>query len=471
MSRLVRLLPRLLRERTFRRYWTGQTISLFGDQITILALPLTAILVLHAGAAQTGFLTAAGLAPSLLFSILAGAWVDRRGHRRRVMLTADVVRAVLLASIPVASALGVLGFAQLYGVAFGVGCASVFFNVAQSTVFASMVVPADYVEANSLIHGSRALSFVAGQSAGGILVQVLTAPVAVAVDAVSFVGSALFLRSIHPVEPETATGGRGHLAEGARFIAGSRVVRALLGATATINVFSFATTAIFILYATRELGVTPGQLGVVLGAGAVGAVIGAALTARVSRRLGVGATFTLSCVLFPAPFILLPVASGLGKPAILTLLFLTEFGSGVGVVMLDITIGAILTATVPAPLRARVSGAYSTINYGLRPVGALAGGALGSTLGLRTTLWISTIAALVGVLWLLPSPIPRMRVLPETAESPPVSRAGSPLDAGDEVGTDHLVEHVVLPPAGDEQEAAHDAHPREPGLLQDAKGP
>jgi predicted MFS family arabinose efflux permease len=347
------------------------------------------------------------------------------------------VRAVLLATIPVAYFAGALTFAQLYAVAFGVGSAGVLFNVAQSTVFASIVTPPQYVDANSLIHGSRALSFVFGQSSGGILVQLLTAPGAIVIDAVSYLGSALFLSRIHPQEPATAAPGAGHLTEGARFIWRSPVVRALLGATATINVFSFAATAIFVLYATRQLGVGPAQLGLVLGVGAVGAVLGAVVASRLSRRLGVGGAFTLGCVLFPAPAILLPVAAGLSKPAILTLLSVAEFGSGIGVVVLDITIGAILTATVPETLRARVSGAYSTINYGLRPVGALAGGALGSTIGLRSTLWIATTAALAGVLWLLPSPIPRMRTLPEqdSLSSPATGVAASVAGQGSTSGS------------------------------------
>ena len=277
-QRTHRLAPRLLREVTFRRLWTGRTISLFGDQVTVLALPLTAILVLHADAAQTGYLTAAALLPTLLFSLAAGSWVDRHGHRRRVMLVADVVRAVLLASVPAAYVVGHLTLAQLYGVAFAVGCASVFFSVADSTVFASIVEPADYVEANSLLHGSRALSFVGGQSVAGVVVQVLSAPGAIVLDSLSFLGSALFLERIHPVEPPVSPAGRGHLVEGARFIRRSGTVRALLAATATINVFGFMTAAIFILFATRDLGVAPAELGVVLGAGAVGAVIGAALT-------------------------------------------------------------------------------------------------------------------------------------------------------------------------------------------------
>ncbi len=430
-----RVVPSLLRERTFRRYWTGQTISLFGDQVSVLALPLTAILVLHAGAAQTGYLTAVGLAPSLLFSVLAGGWVDRRQRRRRLMIIADVARALLLASVPIAYVAGVLTFAHLYAVAFLVGCASVVFSVAQSTVFASVVRVPDYVEANSLLHGSRALSFVGGQSAGGILVQLLSAPGAILLDAVSFLGSALCLGSIDTTEPSPAAGGRGHLVGGARFILRSPEVRALLAATATINVFNFMFSAIFLLYATRDLGVSPAQLGLILGAGAVGAVIGAALASPVARRLGVGGAFTVSCVIFTAPLILVPVAGGLGRTAIVALLFAAEFGSGLGVMLLDITIGAILTAAVPAPLRARVSGAYSTINYGLRPVGALAGGALGSSLGLRPTLWIATIAAVAGVLWLLPSPIVRMRALPtgvDDAAAPVGAAAGS---AGQAAGT------------------------------------
>ena len=256
------LVPPLLRERTFRRYWTGQTISLFGDQVSILALPLTAILVLHAGAAETGYLTAAGLAPSLLFSVIAGGWVDRKGHRRRVMLSADVARAVLLGSIPLAYVAGVLTFAQLYAVAFLVGCASVLFNVAQSTVFASIVRPPDYVDANSLIHGSRALSFVGGQSAGGILVQLVTAPGAVLVDAVSFLGlRAVPAAASIPTEP-AHRGGRSRTPARGRplhraLARGSRSA----GATATINVFGFMSAAIFVLYATPASGSTPASSG------------------------------------------------------------------------------------------------------------------------------------------------------------------------------------------------------------------
>ena len=191
-------------------------------------------------------------------------------------------------------------------------------------------------------------------------------------------------------------------------------MRSALGATATINFFNFLFFALFVLYATRYLHVEPGLLGVVLGAGAVGSLIGAVLTGRIIRRVGVGPAFLIGCVVFPAPLLLVPLAGG-DQPrwVVLGCLFLAEFGSGFGVMMLDISGGAISAALVPDRLRARVSGSYNVVNYGVRPVGAFLGGVLGSTIGVRETLWIAAIGALAGFVWLLPSPIPALKELPE----------------------------------------------------------
>lgn len=157
-------LPPLLRDGPFRRYWSGQTISLFGDQVSAIALPLTAVLVLHASAAEMGYLGALVWLPSLLFAVRAGAWVDRRGHRRATMIAADLGRAALLASIPLCYALGVLTLGQLFAVAFGVGALSVLFTVSNATLFVCLVPDDAYVDGNSLIYASRALSFVGGPS-------------------------------------------------------------------------------------------------------------------------------------------------------------------------------------------------------------------------------------------------------------------------------------------------------------------
>jgi len=184
---------RLLRGADFRNLWLGESVSLFGDQVTLIALPLAAVLVLDANAAEMGYLTAAALIPHLLFSLPAGAWLERVERRRWLMIASDLARAGLLASIPIAYALDALTFAQLYAVAFLAGTFAVVFDISHMTLYVSVTKREDYVEANSLLNGSRAFSYVAGPSLGGILVQVLSAPAALLLDAFSFLASALFL--------------------------------------------------------------------------------------------------------------------------------------------------------------------------------------------------------------------------------------------------------------------------------------
>lgn len=407
-----RWLPRLLRQTPFRRYWSAQTISMFGDEISTLVLPLLAVLALGAGPAQMGLLTAAALVPNLLFSLLLGAWVDRYPHKRRLMIIADWGRAALLFTIPLLYLLDLLTISQLYAIAFLSGTLSVLFEVSRSTLFVSLVPKEDYIEAHTLLNGSRAMSFVAGPGLGGILVQVLTAPFALIADAVSYLGSALLLMRIAPKEPAPATTEGLGLSEGLRFIARQPVLRSTLAATTTINLFNYMFAALFILYVVTELDISPGLLGAVLAAGAFGALLGAAVTGRFVRWIGVGPTCVLSCLVFPAPLLLVPLAQG-PLWLVLTMLFAAEFLAGLGVMLLDITMGSLMTAVIPDQLRARVAGAQRTVNYGIRPIGAVLGGALGTWLGLRPALWIATAGALLGVLWLIPSPVPRLKELPD----------------------------------------------------------
>ena len=407
-------LPGILRGRNFRRFWLGESISLIGDQITLIALPLVGVLAVHADAAEMGYLGAAALIPNLLFSLHAGAWLDRRGRRRQAMIATALARAALLATIPVAYWLGVLTMTQLYVVSFLIGTLSVLFFVAYSTLFVSLVPRDRYLEANSLLHGSRAFSFVAGPSIGGLLVQIFSAPGALIADAVSFLVSAFSLGSIHPTEPPTEEA-RANVRAGIAYIRRSPIIRASLLATATINFFNFVFWALFFLYATKTLGVGAGLLGLVLGAASVGGVLGSIVTGRISRRIGVGPAFVAGSIVFPAPLVLVPLAGG-SDWTIVTFLFAAEFLSGFGVMVLDITAGSIKAALVPDRLRARVAGAYMVVNYGVRPIGALVGGALGTLIGLRPTLWIASLGAIAGVLWLLPSPVLRLRELPEVEE-------------------------------------------------------
>ena len=421
-----RFVPALLAENgEFRTFWAGQVISLFGDQITLLALPLAAVLVLHADARAMGYLSAAGWVPYLLFSLHAGAWVDQRRTRRRSMIAADLGRVVLLATIPLAYRAGWLTMGYLYATAFLIGALSVVFFVAYSTLFVSIVPRERYVEGSAILHGSRALSFVGGPSLGGFLVQVFSAPAALAADALSFLVSAFCLARISPSKPPAEPRGEGTVIAGARFIMHSPFARAALAATSTVNFFNFAFSALFVLYATQTLRVQPGILGLVLGTGAVGAVLGSIVTGRLVGRLGFGPTFMLGCVLFPLPLVLVPLAGG-PAPLVLACLLAARFGSGLGVMILDISYGSMSAALVPARLRARVSGAYSLVNNGIRPLGSVVGGLLGAAIGLRPTLWVATIGAVAGILWLIPSPMPRLRTLDELTGD---RRRGEPGDA------------------------------------------
>jgi MFS family permease len=408
----------LLRIPAFRNLWLGQSVSLLGDQISFIALPLAAVLVLDAGPGEMGLLGAAALAPHLLLSLPAGVWLDRVVSRRRVMVVTDLARAILLASIPLAHALDALSFAQLYAVAFLTGCLAVFFDLSYPTLFVSVTPRERFLEGNSLVHGSRSFSFVAGPSLGGLLVQLFSAPFALLADAVSFLGSALFLGRVRaeepPVDQAAAASVRTQAAEGLRFIGGNAIFRPTLTAVATLNFFNYAFQALFILYATRTLGVSAGALGLVLGVAALGGICGAVISGRVGRRLGVGRAFALGCVLFTAPLILVPLAQG-PEALVLVFLFAAEFISGLGVMILDVNAGSIMFALTPDRLRSRATGAFNVVNWGIRPLGALMGGALGAWIGVHPTLWVATVGALLGSLWLLPSPVLGLRELPEEA--------------------------------------------------------
>ncbi|MCM4084086.1 MFS transporter [Paractinoplanes hotanensis] len=404
---------RLLREVAFRRYWSAQTVSLLGDQITLIALPLLAVVALGAGPAQMGYLTAAALLPNLFLSLPAGAWADRRPDKRRVMIIADVSRAGLLLAVPVLWWAGVLTLPVLYVAAFLVGAFSLLFEVAHASLFASLVRRADYVDANTLLNGSRAASFVAGPSAGGLLVQWLTAPLALIADVLTYLASAVFLTRVRVPEAPADTGDeiRGMKA-GVLYVARSAVLRAILLGATTLNLFNYIFAALFVLYATTSLHLSPGSLGLIIGLGSVGGLLGAALAGPLSRRIGIGPSVILGFLLFPAPLILVPWVSG-PQWLIFMVLVVAEFFAALGVMVLDITVGSAQTAATPPSMLAVVSGFKRTVNYGIRPIGALLGGALGATIGVRPSLWIATVGALLGALWIWFSPLRTMHDLPE----------------------------------------------------------
>ncbi len=424
-----RRIPKLLRvNRPFRNYWTGQTISLFGDQIALLAIPLLAVLTLHANAEQMGFLAAVELAPSLLFAFHLGAWADRRRNRRALLITADLGRAFLLLGLPVASIFGVLTLPVLYVVAFLTGTLGILFMVAEQTVFTSLVRPREYVEANSLLIGSRSVAVVGGKTLGGLLVAAVTAPVAIAIDGVSFVLSALFVHRTEVPEPPAAPRDSGGLAAGVRFIRRTPLLEASLLGTATFNLFNTAFWALIVLFATTELHLGSGAIGVALGVGALGSVLGSAMARGLAARIGLGNAMILSFVLAPLPLVLVPLSPG--PPALsVALLAIAEFFSGIGVMILDVGLYSFQAAVIPDQLRSRVWGAILFVNWGIRPLGALGGGLLAGAIGLRPTMWIAAVGGLAGVLWLLPSRMSQVRDVGEdgVAAAAPSAEADVPV--------------------------------------------
>jgi MFS family permease len=408
----------LHRDRAFRRFWAASTISVFGDQVSALAIPLIAVIALHASPAELGVLTSLAWLPHLLFSLPAGVWVDRRPVRRRVMIAADWLRATALASIPLAWWLNALTIRQLLGVAFTVGGLTVFFDLANAAYFVGLVRREQYIEANSRLSQSRSVAYIAGPSTAGVLVQALTAPVAVVVDAVSFVFSALMLQRTPVAEPPSASReepARTQLAEGFCFLRHHAVLRAGVLCTSTINFFNFFFLAIFVLFANRTLGLSAATIGIVLGVGAVGALVGAFVAPRIGRLVGIGRAVVIGAVLFPAPLALFPLAQG-PKWLEASMLLIGEFLASIGVMVFDVNQNSLIAMLIPHRMRSRVAGVMRFFNYGVRPVGALLGGLLGGWIGLRTTMWISVVGSLLGVLFLLASPTPGLRE--ETIEVP-----------------------------------------------------
>ncbi|MFC4068416.1 MFS transporter [Actinoplanes subglobosus] len=401
----------LWRNRRFTAFWAGETVSHFGDRISELALPLIAVTMLAATPAEVGLLTAAIWAPSLL-SVLVGTWVDQRIHRKRLLVAADLLRAAALLSLPIAYWCGILRLPQLFAVALLTGAGQVLFHCSYPSFFVTLVSRDQYVDANSKLNTSRSVSFVAGPAAGGFLVQALTAPVAILADAVSFLASALFIARI-PAPPGTA-GTRTSLAAdiraGLRYVLGHPYLRAALACVTTVNFFGFVAQALVILYASRELGLPASMIGLAFGTGAVGAAAGAVIAPRLSARFGIGRMIIVGVVLFPAPTALIALAGG-PDGAIAATIAVAEAISGAAVMLLDINLNSVQTAVIADDMRSRVAGVFGTINYGARPVGAAIGGLLGSGLGLRPTLLIAAAGGTMGCLWLLRSPIPRLRTL------------------------------------------------------------
>jgi Na+/melibiose symporter-like transporter len=414
----------LLRHPAFLRLWAGQSISAFGDQVTLLAVPLIAVLVLEATPLEMGLLGAAQWAPFLLVGLLAGVWVDRL-PRRPILIGADLGRALLLGSVPVAALLGLLRIEYLYAVAFLVGVLTVFFAVAYQAYLPSVLRRSALLDGNTRLEMSRSTAEIAGPGVAGALIQAVAAPIALALDALSFLVSALFVAAIRVEEPLGASRPPRRsigveLGEGLRLVLGTPLLRAIAGFNATFNLFENAVLAIYVLYVTRELDIGPAVLGGILGIGGVGAFLGTLLAPRAARRLGTGPAIAVGALASGVGRLLVPLTL-LVPGAAVPLLAAGQLALSMGITVYNLGTVSLRQAITPDRLQGRMHASMRFIGWGTRPVGALLGGVLASAIGFAPTLLVSAMAMLVGVCWLLLSPLPGLQGTPGPLEEPPES--------------------------------------------------
>jgi MFS family permease len=407
----------LWQHRDFRNLWAAETISVFGSQIDDLAIGFVAILVLEASAFEVALLATLNFAPFILLTLPAGVWVDRL-RRRPILISTDFARAALLATVPLAYAFDVLTLVQLYLVVFLVGACQVFFDVAYQSYLPSLVGRDQIVEGNSKLEISRSSAQVTGPGIAGTLVELVTAPYAVLVDALSFVASGVFLLRIRTREDAhrvASADGRKprmwpELKEGLRFVTGNPNLRAQAGCTATSNLFSSLAFSIALVFVVRELGLSAAVIGLVFSVGAAGSMLAAFTARRISNRFGIGPTSIVMAAAF-GPSVLLVALAPAGNAAI-PLLIASQLVFGFTVVVYNIAQVSYRQAICPPRLQGRMNSVMRFIVWGTIPIGTLAGGGLATWLGLRETIVIGAAGGGLSFLWLLLSPQRHLRELP-----------------------------------------------------------
>ena len=417
----------LWHHRDFMKMWTGQTISQFGSSISQLALPIIAVRLLHASAFEVAALGTVEFLPFLLFTLPAGVWIDRL-PRRAVLIVGDVGRGLLLLSVPIVYLAGHLTLAQLFVVGFTTGVLTVFFDVAYQSYLPALVEREYLIEGNSKLEVTRSAGQLAGPPAAGGLIQLLTAPYAVVWDSVSFFISGVFLLAIRkkeaPLEKREdgrRAGMRHELWEGLRYVVRHPYLRPQAISTGVSNFFSNVAFSILIVFAIRTLHMSNGLIGVVFGLGSIGWLAGAATAPRLQRLLGVGGATILGAAMsgpgtllvaltpqsFPVPFLVAGTIIG-----------------GFGAVLYNIQQVSLRQAITPERMQGRMNSVMRFLVWGPIPLGALAGGAIASSFGLRTALVVGAVGGFTSTIPILLSPIRKLKVIPESEEALPTLAAG-----------------------------------------------
>ena len=414
----------LWRHPDFVKLWSAETVSQFGTQFTQLALPLVAIDVLHVSAFEVAALTTVEFLPFLLVSLPAGVWVDRL-RRRPILVVGDVSRALLLGSVPVAYWLGALTMAQLYVVGFLVGIATVFFDVAYQSYLPALVERQQLIDGNAKLEISRAAAQLGGPGLAGIAIDFLRAPAALAFDAVSFVGSALFIFRIRKHERAPARDAqsprmREELREGLRYVFRHPFLKNIAACTALFNFWGNMGFAVLLVFARRELHLSPLAIGLAFTLSNIGPLLAAFNANRISSRFGVGRTIIGASIIGAPTFLVIPFAPE-GNAA-LALLIPAFIVGGLSNVIYNVTQVSLRQAITPARLQGRMNSVMRFIVWGTIPLGSIIGGVLASTIGVQKTLIVSGIGCFMPFLPVLFSPVRRIESMPE-----PVDEAGAVL--------------------------------------------
>jgi MFS family permease len=405
----------LWRDGEFLKLWGGQAISEVGSQVSLLALPTVAILVLGASPFQVGLLAASENLAFPVLGLVAGVYVDRL-RRRPIMIVCDVGRLLALATVPVAFALGVLSMGQLYAVGLIVGVGTVFFDVSYQSYLPALIPRADLIEGNTKLQVTGSVAQMAGPALGGFLIQLLGPARAVAADAASFLISVVSLIWIRRPEPSPApaseSGRRGFFAEmweGIQVVFGNPTIWKIAGSTSTSNLGSNIFFAVYLIFVYRVLHLSPGTVGVIFGAGAVGGLLGALTAAWIPRRIGLGPTLFVTILLGGLSLILVPLAQfGLAIPLLFASMFIGSFVNPV----YNINQVSLRQAITPDRVQGRMNATVRTVIWGTLPIGAFIGGIIGSTYGILPALYAGIAVSLCAGFWILLGPI-RLRVQPE----------------------------------------------------------
>ena len=405
---------RLWRDGEFLKLWAGQGISEIGSQVSLLALPTVAILVLGATPFQVGLLAACENLAFPLLGLIAGVYVDRL-RRRPIMIACDIGRLLALASVPIAFALNVLSMQQLYAVALITGVGTVFFDVAYQSYLPALIPRTDLID-NTKLQVTSSVAQMAGPALGGFLIQLLGPARAVAADAASFLVSVASLIWIRRAEPSPApaseSGRRGFFAEmweGIQVVFGNSTIWKIAGSTSTSNLGSNLFFAVFLIFVYRTLHLNPGTVGVIFAAGAIGGLLGALTAAWIPRRIGLGPTLFVTILLGGLSLVLVPLAQyGFAIPLLFASMFLGSFVNPV----YNINQVSLRQAITPDRVQGRMNATVRTIIWGTNPIGAFIGGIIGSAYGIIPALYVGIAVSLFAGFWILLGPI-RLKVQPE----------------------------------------------------------